>query len=193
MSSINRGRPEISERQASPGPSGPDSQTERAGPALAGCTGLARGTGGAIGGWSPPDLPADTALKRMVDHIRFRHCWSTAAYIAAIAGLLSLAPHLSIRAGLAADGLAALAAGGQCGLNFWRCRHAHCLVTATGWLPLSVLAFAGAWLGHSVIGGDEQAVFLAVLAAALAFEGLWYLARGTNSITRSPGSAAQAR
>lgn len=146
-----------------------------------------------MGGWSPPDLPADTALKRMVDRIRFRHCWSAAAYIAAIAGLLSLAPHLPIRAGLAADGLAALAAGGHCGLNFWRCRHAHCLVTATGWLTLSVLAFAGAWLGHSVIGGYEQPVFLAVLAAALAFEGPWYLARGTNSITRSPGPAAQAR
>ncbi|MEA2504692.1 MAG: hypothetical protein QOG36_1735, partial [Actinomycetota bacterium] len=34
-----------------------------------------------------------------------------------------------------ADGLAGLAAGTWCGLNFWRCRQAHCLVTFAegGW------------------------------------------------------------
>ncbi|MEA2535512.1 MAG: hypothetical protein QOJ93_3323, partial [Actinomycetota bacterium] len=35
---------------------------------------------------------------------------------------------------LAADRLAALAAGTWCGLNFWRRRQAHRLVSAAGWL-----------------------------------------------------------
>ena len=83
---------------------------------------------------------------------------------------------------LAADGLAFVAAGGWCGLNFWRCRQAHCMVNAAGWLGLSLVAFAGAALGRSLIYGDEQLVFLGVLLAALGFEGLWYLGKGTNVI-----------
>jgi hypothetical protein len=99
-----------------------------------------------------------------------------------VVGLPSLAPHLPVRADLAADGLAALAGGAWCGLNFWRCRHAHCAVTSAGWLALSVLAFAGAAAGHSLISGYEQPVFLAVLAAALAFEAAWRWARGTSAL-----------
>jgi hypothetical protein len=83
---------------------------------------------------------------------------------------------------MAVDGLAALAAAAWCGLNFWRCRHAHCIVTSTGWAALSLLAFTEAGLGRSLIGGNEQPVFLVVLAAAVAFEVGWRLARGTSAI-----------
>jgi hypothetical protein len=77
---------------------------------------------------------------------------------------------------------AALLAGAWCGLNFWRCRHAHCAVSGTGWLALSALGFAGAGIGRSLVGGYDELVFIGVLAIALAFEGLWYHARGTNAV-----------
>src|SRR5258708_23960871 len=118
-----------------------------------------------------------------------------AAWFAVVIGLLSLAPHLSLRAGLAADGVAALAGGAWCGLNFWLCHDAHCAVTGTGWLALSVLAFAGAGAGHSLISGYEQPALLAVLAAALGFEAVWRLASGTNALGRStaPGHSSRLR
>jgi hypothetical protein len=106
-------------------------------------------------------------------------------YYAAVAGLLNLAPHLPERGDLAIDGLAALAGAAWCGLNFWRCRHAHCVVTSTGWMALSLLAFTGAGLGRSLIGGNEQPVFLVVLAGAVAFEVAWSLAHGTNAVGAS--------
>jgi hypothetical protein len=137
----------------------------------------------ALWGWSPPDRPADTRLKRRADRLLPRSGVPAVVCFAAVVGLLVLAPHLPIRADLAADGLAALAGGAWCGLNFWRCRHAHCAVTSAGWLALSVLAFTEAALGHSLISGYEQPVFLAVLAAALAFETAWRRVRGTNAIT----------
>jgi hypothetical protein len=112
-----------------------------------------------------------------------------AAYFAAVVALLLLAPELPRRAELAADGVAALAGAAWCGVNFWRCRQAHCLVTAAGWVGLSLVAFAGAGLGHSLIYGDEQLVFLGVLLAALAFEGLWCLGKGTNVIVRTTRGA----
>ena len=133
----------------------------------------------------PPPLPADTAAKRRIDRLLPRPGIPAAVYFAALIVLLGLAPHLPRRAELAADGLAALAAGTWCGLNFWRCRQAHCLVSAAGWLGLSLVAFAGAAVGRSLIYGDEQLVFLGVLLAALAFEGLWYLRTGTNVIVRT--------
>ena len=136
----------------------------------------------ALFGWSPPDLPADTALKRRADRLLPRTGWAAALYCAAVIALLNLAPQLPERANLAADGLAALAAAGWCGLNFWRCRHAHCLVTSTGWAALSLLAFTEAALGRSLIGGNEQPVFLVVLAAAVVFEVAWRLARGSNAV-----------
>lgn len=125
------------------------------------------------------------SARRQIDRLLPRSGVPAVVYFAALIALLALAPELPRRAELAADGLAALAAGTWCGLNFWRCRRAHCLVSATGWLGLSLVAFAGAGLGHSVIYGDEQLVFLGVLVAALAFEGLWYLATGTNVIIRT--------
>jgi len=137
----------------------------------------------ALFGWSPPDLPADTALKRRADRLLPRTGIPAAAYCAVVAGLLFLAPSLPERWNLSVDGLAALAAGAWCGVNLWRCRHAHCAVTSTGWLALSVVAFTGAALGHSLIGGYEQPVFLAVLAAGLVFEAVWRWLRGTNAVT----------
>lgn len=136
----------------------------------------------ALFGWSPPDLPADTALKRRADRLLPRSGWAAALYCVAVIALLNLAPHLPERGNLAVDGLAALAAAAWCGLNFWRCRHAHCLVTSTGWTALSLLAFTGAALGRSLIDGYEQPVFLVVLAAAIVFELAWHLARGSNAI-----------
>ncbi len=142
----------------------------------------------ALFGWSPPDLPADTAVKRRADRLLPRTGAAAVLFYAVVIALLNVAPHLPERGGLAVDGLAALAGAAWCALNFWRCRHAHCVVTSTGWAALSVLAFTGAGLGHSLIGGDEQPVFLGVLAAAVLFEAVWRLARGTNSIGRGAGS-----
>jgi hypothetical protein len=134
-------------------------------------------------GWSPPPLPADTPLKRRVDRLLPATGMPLLFYFGVIVALLMLAPALPRRGELAADGLAALAAGGWCGLNFWRCRHAHCLITSAGWLGLSVLAFTEAGLGHSLVGGDEQLMFIGVLLLAVAFEVLWYGQRGTNAVT----------
>ena len=75
-----------------------------------------------------------------------------------------------------------LASGGWCALNFWRCRQAHCLISGGGWLGLSFLSFIETGLGHSVINGYEQPVFLGVLAIGVAFEGTWYLRRGDNIV-----------
>jgi hypothetical protein len=139
-------------------------------------------TAQALGGWSPPAMPADTMAKRLVD--RLLMCGAAwCVMVAIVLALLYLAAHLPQRAALALDGLAALLAGAMCSANFWRCRHAHCLINGVGWLPLSILAFAGAAVGHSLIGGWEQTVFLATLLLALAFEGGWYLTTGTNALS----------
>lgn len=135
-------------------------------------------------GWSPPVLPADTTTKRRVDRVLPRTGLPAVLYFGAVIALLMVAPHLPVRAELAVDGLAALVGGGWCGVNFWRCRHAHCLVTSAGWLGLSGFAFVEAGLGRSLIHGYEQPVFLAVLGAGIVFEVAWYLLRGTNALTR---------
>ena len=140
--------------------------------------------GRALFGWSPPALMPSSRLQRVVDRIFPRTGVGCAMYIVVVIVLLSIAPHLSIRADLAADGLAALAAGSWCLANFWRCRQAHCLIDGTGWLLLALLAFAEVGLGRSVIGGSELAVFLGLLVVALVFECVWRMARGTNAITR---------
>jgi hypothetical protein len=152
------------------------------------------GSGRALFGWSPPDLPADTAVKRRADRVLPRTGTPAMLYCAAVVALLFAAPHLPVRGNLVLDGLAAVLAAAWCGGNFWRCRHAHCLVTAPGWLALSVLAFTGAILGHSLISGYEQPTFLAVLVGSVVFEWGWSLARGTNAVGRRarPGRAARA-
>src|SRR5689334_5237150 len=136
----------------------------------------------ALCGWSPPALAADTGTKRIVDRILPSTGLPVVVYFVAIAGLMLAAPMLPKPGELALDAVAAFAAGGWCGLNFWRCRHAHCLVTASGWSVLAALDLGEAFLGRSLIGGDEQLLFLGVLAAGLAFECVWYLARGTNAV-----------
>lgn len=136
----------------------------------------------ALWGWSPPPLPADSGLKRLVDRLLPRTGVPAALYYGAVVAVLLAAPRLPIRAELGLDALAALAAGGWCALNFWRCRHAHCAVTGGGWLLLSGFCLVEAGMGRSVIHGDEQLVFLAVLAAALVFEAVWQAVRGTNAV-----------
>jgi hypothetical protein len=64
-------------------------------------------------------------------------------------------------------GVLVVLVGAVCVLNFWRCRQAHCVVNDVGWLGLALVAFVGAGLGHSVIGGYEQPVFLGVLVSLL--------------------------
>ena len=142
----------------------------------------------ALWGWSPPSLPPHTNLDRLVDRFLPRTGLPLVLCYAAVIAVLVGAPRLPLRAELAADGLAALIAGTWCALNFWRCRHAHCIVSGAGWLALAALSFVEAGLGRSMIHGDEQLVFLAVLVVALIFEGVWCLARGTNAIV---GAACQ--
>lgn len=139
----------------------------------------------ALCGWSPRAFRADSLFKRRVD--RVLTTGPALAVLLVVVVLLNVAPHLPPRAGLAADGLAALCAGGWCSLNFWRCRHAHCLVTGTGWVALAALGFAESGLGHSVIGGYEEPVFLGILAAGLIFEASWFVARRTNAVTFRSG------
>lgn len=134
--------------------------------------------------WSPPPLPADSQLKRLVDRFLPRAGLPVVAYFAVAIATLNLASLLSNPAAeLALEGAAALTTGGWCALNFWRCRHAHCLVTGVGWLGLSLLAFIEARLGHSVIGGYERGVFILMLALGCVFEAAWRITRGTNAMT----------
>jgi hypothetical protein len=134
-------------------------------------------------GWSPSALPADTELKRRVDRILPRSGLSVVIFFAAVIALLNVGLILPTRLDLLATGVASLAAGSWCSANFWRCRHAHCMITGAGWLTLAGFAFLEAGLGRSLIRGDEGLVFLAVLGAGLLFEGVWYLTHGTNAVS----------
>jgi hypothetical protein len=149
--------------------------------------------GRALWGWSPAARPAVTPLQRRVDRMLPRTGVSCVLYFLAVVALLGIAPHLPGRADLAADGLAALAAGTWCVLSFWQCRQAHCVVSGAGWLGLALVAFAGAGLGHSVIGGYEQPVFVGVLVAAVAFESVWCAVRGTNAVTARSQHVSRSR
>jgi hypothetical protein len=135
----------------------------------------------ALCGWSPPSLPADSAMKRQVDRIRLGNL-AAVSVVVVVVGLLNLAAHLPAQSALVVVGLAGLASGGWCSLNFWRCRHAHCLITGPGWLALGAFALLEAGLGHSLIAGYEQAVFMAILAVAVLFEISWYRGHRTNAI-----------
>jgi hypothetical protein len=141
---------------------------------------------GALFGWSPSALPADTTLKRRVDRILPQSGLPLITFFVVVAGLLNIGLVLPTRLDLASIGIASLLAGSWCSLNFWRCRHAHCVITGTGWLALAAFSFIEAGLGRTLIHGDEGLVFLAVLAAGLLFEGAWYVVRGTNAVTSRP-------
>src|SRR5438128_6351097 len=130
--------------------------------------------------------PDAAPARRRLDHILPARGLPAIGYFAGVIALLGLAQLLRAPAYLLVDAVAFLAAGSWCGLNFWRCRQAHCVVSAAGWLALTVFVFVEAALGRSLIHGDEQAVFLVVLVAAVAFEGAWYVARGTNALTARP-------
>src|SRR5262245_43576323 len=136
----------------------------------------------ALFGWSPPALPADTTLKRRVDALMPRTGLPLLVFYAAVIVLLNVGLVLPRRLDLVAVGVASLAAGAWCTVNFWRCRHAHCLITGPGWLALAGFTFLEAGLGRRLIPGDEGVIFLGVLAAGLLWECVWYVAYGTRAI-----------
>lgn len=136
-------------------------------------------------GWSPPRLPADTPAKRWVDRVLPTAAVPVTVYFAAMVGLLALAGSLPDRPGLVIDGIAAVSGGLWCSGNFWRCRHAHCIVTGVGWLALAAFIFVEAGIGHSLISGFEQTLLLAVLVAGLLFEAYWKARHGTNQVVRT--------
>ena len=135
-------------------------------------------------GWSPPPLPANSRFESLVDRLLPRTGLELVLFYGALIALLNISPHLARRPELALDGVAFLAAGSWCALNYWRCRHAHCLVTASAWLPLSAFAFAEAVIGRSLISGYEQPIFLGILGVAIVFEVVWTRTQGTNAIGR---------
>jgi hypothetical protein len=137
----------------------------------------------ALFGWSPPASEADTRAKRIVDRLLPATGLPVVAFYGAVIASLLIAPLLPHRAEFAVDGIAFVAGAAWCGLNFWRSRHAHCLVNFTGWSALALLTFAEIVPDRSYIRGDEQLVFLAVLALSLVFEAMWVRARGTNAVT----------
>jgi hypothetical protein len=136
----------------------------------------------ALFGWSPPTLPADTTLKRWVDAIMPSTGLPLVAFYTAVAILLNVGLLLPKRLDLLSIGVASLAAGSWCAVNFWRCRHAHCLITGPSWLALAGFALVEAGLGRSLMRGDEALAFLGILAAGLAFECVWFCATGTHAI-----------
>lgn len=146
------------------------------------CSPLGCGPARGMWGWSPPTLPADTVLKRRVDRILPRSGAPLVMYWAVVIGLLAVAAQLPLRGALFMDGLAAVVGGGWCSLNFWRCRHAHCVATGFGWLAFSTVIFTEAALGRTFIDGNEQRVLAGLLVAGLAFEALWCWARGSNAM-----------
>lgn len=139
----------------------------------------------ALCGWSPPSLPANSGLKRRVDKVRLGGL-AAVSILVIVVGLLNVAAHLPVRPALVVDGLAGLVAGGWCSLNYWRCRHAHCVVTGPGWLAFAALALVEAGLGHSLIAGYEQPVFTGILAVAVLLEMLWYVSRHTHAVAWPP-------
>lgn len=71
--------------------------------------------------------------------------------------------------------------GGWCGLNFARCREAHCVVTGAGYSGLAVAAFA-AFILDQHWTGPLWAASLAVLAVAVVFQASWAAWRGSTAI-----------
>lgn len=104
-------------------------------------------------------------------------------FVAVVIALLVVAAYLPQRPALVLDGVAAGASGLWCAANFWRCRHAHCLVTGAGWSLLGLCYLAEAGLGHSFVAGYEQPIFLGVLIVGLLFEGYWTVRYGSNAVT----------
>lgn len=130
-------------------------------------------------------LAADNRAKRWTDRVLPRTGLPAVLYFLAVVALLNVGPRLAApRPGLALFGIASLAAGLWCSLNFWRCRHAHCLITGPGWTLVALLSFAGVAVGRSLVGHAEGPIFDAVLALGLAFELGWRQARGSHAVAR---------
>lgn len=112
--------------------------------------------------------------------------WPAVVYFATVAIAVGVAAQLPAVPRLTFTGVASLAGGAWCAVNFWRCRHAHCLVTGAGWLALGGLALVGAVQGRSVLAGTERLLFVAVLGLGIVFEAVIYLARGSVSLGQAP-------
>lgn len=140
----------------------------------------------ALCGWSPPSHAADTPWKRRVDVLRVGTLPSI-GLVVVVVGLLNLAGHIPARPALGVEALTGFIGGGWCSLNFWRCRHAHCLVTGPGWLIFALFVLVEAAIGHSLIGGYEQPAFFGILGVAVIFEVAWYLTHRTNAVVAHPG------
>lgn len=130
----------------------------------------------------PPTLPANTAAKRLADRLLPRDGWQQCLYFAVVIALWVLSSNLTGRPGLAAAAAAAFAAGAWCIVNFWRCRHAHCIVTGAGWLLLAGFTSAETLHGASLISGFEGVAFLGVLVVGMLFEFGCYAASGTSVV-----------
>lgn len=130
----------------------------------------------------PPTLSADSAAKRLADRLLPRDGWQQCLYFAGVIALWVLSLNLTGRPALAAAAAASFAAGAWCIVNFWRCRHAHCLVTGAGWLLLAGFAAAETVLGAGLISGFESVAFLGVLGAGMLFEFGCYVTSGTSVV-----------
>lgn len=132
----------------------------------------------------PPSSPPDTPTKRVVDRIlRAIDGWPQ---VMALVALLVVAGALGGRGRLALELAAFAIGGGFCLANFWRCREAHCVVSGLGWSALVGLTAVELALGHSVVGGYETLMFLAILAVAYVFESAWASAVGSKALRRHP-------
>lgn len=136
-------------------------------------------------GWSPPRLAADTPAKRWTDRLLPRTGPPAVLYFLAVLALLNLGPVLGgPRLGLALFGVGSLAAGLWCILNFWRCRHAHCLITGPGFSLVALLSFTGVAVGRTLVAGAEGWIFDAVLALGILFEIAWRQVHGDKAVAR---------
>lgn len=130
---------------------------------------------------SPPRLTSDTQAKRLADRLlpRGRAQW---VFFGLVWFALAMRPNLGVRPGLLLAAAATLAASGWCLVNFWRCREAHCALSAPGWAVLGALQLAEASTGRSLVGGTESLLFIGVLVVAYAFEFVWRARHGTNAL-----------
>jgi hypothetical protein len=128
-------------------------------------------------------MAADTRAKRLADRVLPTGCGQW-VFFAAVAIAISVAPIVARGPGLALDLAATVAASAWCLVNFWRCREAHCIVTATGWAALTVLIAIEFAVGRSFVLGSEGLVFLAILIIGVGFEVMWRLRHGMNALVR---------
>ena len=133
-------------------------------------------------GWSPARLQPDSSMKRRVDRFLPSSGWRFTVFFAVVVALLNVGVVLPRRLDLLSIAVASLAAGGWCALNFWRSRHAHCLLTGSGWLALGLFSLVEVGIGRSLIHGDEGLIFVGVLIMGLLFELAWFVTHGSNAV-----------